>query len=146
MKTILRMLVILIPLVSCSTSLAATTQTIGAGSAVVSAERVATFDSLNSSGIDLSAYSEDNLDITVDDTTFVGFDAFGDGTTSQFHYGTSGNSSYVTIKASDASPIRALEAKVGHGWAVVIDLNIYWETWLGGVLVSSGQYWEMWGT
>jgi len=47
----------------------------GAGSAVTSLDRVATFDSITG-GIDLSAYTEDLLSITVPGVGFVNFDPF----------------------------------------------------------------------
>ena len=119
---------------------AAVTQTIGAGTAVTTANRTATFDSLTSVGIDLSDYSEDGLYVTVADTTYVGFDAFGEGSATAFHYGTSGNNSFVTIKTTDALPIFALEARLGDGWEGQPEVNIYWETWSGGVMSGSGSF------
>lgn len=40
----------------------------GDGSAVTNVERIATFDGLNASGQDLSAYAEDGINIFVPDT------------------------------------------------------------------------------
>jgi len=119
------------------------TQTFGTGSSVTSADRSATFDSLNASGIDLSAYTEDQLDIWVDDTTYVGFDAFGGGAQTMFHYGTGGNNSYVTIKASDGASMFAIEFLSGSGFYSVFESGgpayVVWEAFRDGVLVGSGN-------
>lgn len=121
------------------TAEATTITTVGAGSAVTSFDRGATFDSLTSNGIDLTFYTEGSLSITVPDITFVGFDAFGTGATAGFHYGNSGNTSYVTIKTTDAVAISGLEFLYGNGYSRN-DVPTVWETWKGGSLVSSGSF------
>lgn len=124
-----------------SSAQAAVTQTSGAGTSVTSADRAATFDALNANGIDLSAYTEDQIDVWVNDTTFVGFDAFAGGAQTMFHYGTGGNNSYVTIKASDGLLITGLEFLAGSGFFSIIDGGpgyYIWEAYKDGNLVGSG--------
>lgn len=124
--------------------MAATTQSTGAGSAVTLADRTATFDSLTASSIDLSAYSEDGLFVTVDDVLYVPFNFFGAGSVAACHYGWGGNESYVTIKTTDALRMYAVEAKIGSGYGSD-DLYVYWETWANDVLVSSGSFQDVKG-
>ena len=109
----------------------------GAGSAVTNPDRSATFDDLTTSGIDLSAYTDDGLIISVPDTSFVGFDAFGDGSTTGYHYGDGGNDSYVTIKGSDGARFRAIEFRLGDGYGAGTN-GLLWETRLNGVTTGSG--------
>ncbi len=124
-----------------SQGIAAVMFSTGAGSAVTVVDRMATFDSLSGNGIDLTSYSEGGLDITVPDTTFIGFDPFLDGTLTQFHYGTSGNSSFVTIQGSDSAAFRGVEFKFGDGFFSTQTSgvsNLLWETRLLGVVTGSG--------
>ena len=82
-----KLLLVFILVISSGICHANVTVTSGSGSAVTTIDRMATFDSINSNGIDLSSYSENLLDVTVDDISFVDFDAFNDGVESEFHYG-----------------------------------------------------------
>jgi len=109
----------------------------GAGSAVTTVDRSATFDDLNATGIDLSSYTEDGLSISVPDTSFVGFDAFGDGSTTGFYYGDDGNNSYVTIKGTDGALFSAIEFRLGDGYGAGTN-SLLWETRLKGVTTGSG--------
>lgn len=120
--------------------LAAVVQTDGAGSAVLSVDRTATFDSLTSNGIDLTGYSEDNIDIFAPGTTYQDFDAFDGGPTTAFHYESGGNNEYNTIKATDGASIYALEFMIGHGQNSYPDANVVWETWRSGGLTGSGTF------
>jgi hypothetical protein len=106
---------------------------------VTSVDRSATFDALISNGISLNNYAEDSLFITVNDTTFQGFTAFspGDFRTTGFHYGTAGNYGYVSISGTDNQTFTAIDFLLGDG-ASSNDTNIQWETYLGGVLISTG--------
>ena len=62
-------------------------------------DRLATFDALTTTGpgaiepgeVDLSDYSEGMLSITVSDTAWAGFNAFGEGFATEFYYGDAGN-------------------------------------------------------
>lgn len=109
------------------------TQTIGTGSSVTSADRTATFDTLTVNGTDLSAYQEDSLDIFVADTLYVDYDFFNGGATTALHYGSSGNNSYVTIRASDAASLYAVEFLLGTGNSEV-GTTVIWETYSGAIL------------
>lgn len=115
----------------------ATTVSIGSGSAVTTVDRTATFDAITTTGLDLSAYTEDSLNISVADTSLIGFDPFQDGTTTAFYYGDEGNTSFVSISTTDGSQIAALELKVGDGWANATT-NVIWKTLVGGIATDSG--------
>jgi len=117
-------------------------------SSIGSPDRTATFDSITSIDIlnpnppatDLNTYMEDGLSITVDDTSGVGFEAFNDSTSTQFHFGEGGNNSFVTITGTDAATFSAIEFKLGHGVldfsnlpSVVGTTNLLWQTVSNGV-------------
>ena len=107
---------------------------------VTSVDRSATFDALISDGISLNNYAEDSLFVTVNDTTYQGFTAFlpGDYRTTGFHYGSGGNLGYVSISGTDNQTFTAIDFLLGDGAIGSNDTNIQWETYLGGVLISTG--------
>ena len=109
----------------------------GAGSAVSSADRVATFGSLTSDGIPLSSYTEDGLSITTPNVTFVGFQPFLNGQTTQFFYGNGGGDNFVTITTTDNVPIYGLEFLLGDGYGGTTT-NLLWETLSGATVTGSG--------
>ncbi|HTU99618.1 MAG TPA: PEP-CTERM sorting domain-containing protein [Luteitalea sp.] len=109
----------------------------GAGTAVTTVHRSATFDSLDSIGIDLSAYEEGGLSVSAPDTSFIGFDALGNGSTTGFFYGDDGNDSFVTIKATDGATFEAIEFRLGDGYGAGKN-SLLWETRLNGVKTGSG--------
>jgi hypothetical protein len=128
--------------------LAGTTQTVGAGSAVTQVDRAATFDSLTQNGIALSDYTENNLFIGVDGDSRVDFDPFHgvDGANPTFEYPDAGSPGWVTLHATDAKLLYAVEFMYGNGWTTGGGswqwgnnlAYVEWQTWLGGKLVSSG--------
>ncbi|MEM6374026.1 MAG: VPLPA-CTERM sorting domain-containing protein [Pseudomonadota bacterium] len=121
---------------------AATMVTTGAGSAVTTADRTATFDSLITSNLNLSGYSEDGLNVTVNDVSFTPFDPFngmGGGPNSGFHYGRGGNASFVTISSATNEIFSGVEFRVGNG-NFSSTSNVVWETLLNGVSVGSGTF------
>jgi len=109
----------------------------GAGSAVSSADRVATFDSLTSYGIPLSSYTEDGLSITTPNVSYVGFPAFSNSETTQFFYGNGGGDNFVTITTTDNAPIYGLEFLLGDGYGGTTT-NLLWETLSGATVTGSG--------
>jgi hypothetical protein len=134
---------------------AQTTQTLGAGSAVTSIDRSATFDSLVVNGIALSDYAEGGLFVTVDGDSWVGegvpvFDPFHGANNPdrafEFPYG--GSQGWVMIQTTDSGPIFAVEFMYGNGWTTGDvygpypwgnhDAIVEWQTWRGSSMVSSG--------
>ncbi len=116
----------------------AATVTIGSGSAVSFVDRTATFDTITTDGLDLSAYTEDSLNISVADTSLVNLNPFGDGTLTEFFYGDAGNNSYVSISTTDGTKIKALELKIGDGWQTIATTNVLWETLVNGISTDLG--------
>ena len=114
--------------------------TFGSGSAVSSVDRSATFDAI-ASGFNLDGYTEDGLLISVPDFAFSGFDPFNEGNirNSGFHYGSGGNTSFVTIAALDNSRIFGIEFLLGHGQGST-NANVAWEALRGGSVVGSGNF------
>ena len=106
---------------------------------VSTADRSATFDSLTSDDFDLSGYTEDSLSVTVDDVSHQGFEAFtpGDSRTTAFHYGSGGNTSFVTIAGTDGAAFAAIDFIIGNGNGGTTT-NVQWETYLDGVLTGTG--------
>jgi hypothetical protein len=110
--------------------------TFGAGSAVTTADRIATFDTIENDD-SLAAYSEDGLLITVPDEAFEGFNAFGDGTLVNFHYGTGGNTDFVTIEGVGGESFSGIEFKLGTGFSESL-VRLHWEAFSGGGSAGSG--------
>jgi len=137
---------------------AETIQTLGAGSAVTAADRVATFDSLTSSNVvHLDTYSEAGLSVTTsgnswaeDFASSATFDPFhgANGTDRAFYAIAWGNEDWVTIQTTDSRKILAVEFMYGNGWTTGDiygqypwgnhDAIVEWQTWNGDALVSSG--------
>lgn len=108
---------------------------------VTNTTNTATFDSLNTNNIDLSTYAEDGVSVTVPDVSYVGFMPFESGVIStQMHYGSGGNNSWVTIEMLDESLIYALDFRLGAGWDFSPNqLNLLWEAFDGTVSVGLGD-------
>ena len=135
---------------------AETTQTIGAGSAVVSIDRAATFDPLIVNGTPLSDYTEDRLVIATEGDSWVGdgyptvFDPFhgANDTDHAFYFPYGGSPDWVRIHTTDSKPIFGIEFMYGNGWTTGDpygqypwgnhDAVVEWQTWANGALVSSG--------
>lgn len=118
--------------------------TVGAGSAVTTIDRSATFDSLNADGISLVGYTEGQLIISANNTLYQGTNFFvepivGDGST-QYFYGNGGDNSFVTITGTDGAIFSAIEFMVGDGFGGVASPNtrVAWATYLNGILTGSG--------
>jgi hypothetical protein len=126
-------------LLTATPSIAVPIFTTGAGSAVTLAGRSATFDAITFNGLDLSSYSEDLLSISVPDPSFVGFDPFNGGPFTAFHYGTAGNSNFVTIRGTDNAVFSAMEFLLGTGFQEDTVARIRWATFLNNVQTGTGQ-------
>ncbi|HEX6958646.1 MAG TPA: PEP-CTERM sorting domain-containing protein [Ferrovibrio sp.] len=108
--------------VALGTANAAPVLSFGAGGAVTSADRTATFDSVTG-GTDLSAYTEDSLSITVPDTAYVSFDPDGAATSFSggFHFVFGGHPRYTAITTTDGERMSGVEFALGSGF--VADLS-----------------------
>lgn len=109
----------------------------GDGSAVTSVDRFASFDSLNI-GDDLSAYSEDGVNVFVDDVhgVFPGSYFAAEG----YDAGSVGDSLY-SISAADSATFYGVEFLLldwgyeSTGWDTFV-----WETYLDGILTGTGTF------
>jgi hypothetical protein len=127
-----------------------TTQTFGSGSAVIRIDRSAVFDALSQNGTPISDYTEGDLFVGVDGDSRGDFDPFhgADGVRPTFEYPDGGSPGWVTIHATDAKLLYAVEFMYGNGWTTGYssfpwgnDLAyLEWQTWRGGQLVSSGTF------
>jgi len=104
---------------------ATTIQTEGAGSAVTSVDRSATFDSLTSSNaVNLDTYQEGGLSITTastswgEDPTLATLDPFhgANGADRAFYAMANGSDTWVTIATTDAQKIFGVEFMYGNTW------------------------------
>jgi len=130
-------LLTLIALCAAGPAYAAPIFSTGSGSAVFTVDRSATFDSLTSDGINLAAYTEGLLQISVPDTTFVNFNPFLNGTTTGFHYGSGGNNDFVTIRGTDDAVLTAVEFQYGSGFTLTDPTRVFlWQTLLNGVVTG----------
>ncbi|MFI5395348.1 MAG: hypothetical protein ACHQ9S_07435 [Candidatus Binatia bacterium] len=130
---------------------AATVQTLGAGSAVTSIDRSATFDAITSSGIALSDYIEGKLFIGANADSLLGFDPFGGANGSDpYFYCLDGGSmgggvdSWVTITTTDSAKMFGVEFLYGNSWTGGSPWGnnnawVTWQTLNGTTVISSGQ-------
>lgn len=107
------------------TGQAATIQTEGAGSAVTSIDRSASFDSLTSSNaVNLDTYQENGLAITTastswgEDPALAPMDPFhgANGSDRAFYAMANGSDTWVTIAATDAQTLFGVEFMYGNTW------------------------------
>jgi hypothetical protein len=146
---------------TCGDANAATTQTLGTGSAVTSIDRIATFDSLDytHNGTSLSSYTENYLLISTSGDSLSGwgpsvqpyFNPFHiplDPATQAFYFPEAGTTEWVTIQTTDNSKIFGVEFLYGNGWTTgdiygvpwgIDNAWVTWQTLNGGTVVSSGQ-------
>ncbi|GEM_PF-1095417 len=111
-----------------------------ANSAVVaSPTNSATFDSITSRNINLNGYTENGIIVSVPDHSYVGFNPFNTGNQTAFHYGSGGNTSWVTISMADGSSIYALDFMIGDGWRGTTTTNLVWETFQGTTSTGFGD-------
>jgi type II secretory pathway pseudopilin PulG len=93
--------------------------TVGAGTAVTTVDRQATFDAVTT-GVNLNGYTEDGLLISVDKTAFTGFDPTGGADpgafSGGFHYPSSGANGGTLISTTDGAKILGVEFNVGTGY------------------------------
>jgi hypothetical protein len=119
---------------------------LGAGSSVLTIDRVATFDSITASDINLVNYSEGALSITVPDNSHVGSDVFGGGPLTGYFYGTNGNQDWVTIRGVDNALFRAAEFRFGTGYEADNVARLRWATFRNGTETGTGQVLSVEGT
>jgi hypothetical protein len=131
--------------------LAATVQTFGAGSAVTTVDRAATFDSITQSGIPLSDYTENNMFVGANADSLIGYEVFGGANPSPYFYCLDGGSmgggadSWVTIYATDSAKIYGIEFLYGNSWTNGSggwgnnNAWVTWQTLNGSTVESSGQ-------
>lgn len=106
---------------------------------VSSATNTATFDSLiDYTGPNLSTYAEDGINVSLNDISHYGTSFF-TGATGGFHYGSSGNNSWVTISMVNGSLITGLDFIIGDGWSPTGTTNLIWETFIGAVSTGFGD-------
>lgn len=112
----------------------------GQGSAVTSADRSATFNSI-ATGTDLSAYSESGLSITIPNSAYTNFTP-GIGFSGGFHYPSGGYNAPTRIRTVDNLLMFALEVHLGSGFYGHMGANAYfaWDTWSNGLQTGSGYF------
>jgi hypothetical protein len=138
---------------------AATTQTLGAGSAVAIPERLATFDSLNSTNPqELGNYAEGGLLITTGNQSWAAdpplaarLDPFHGATAPDrgFFCVAWENLDWTSIRATNRQVIHGVEFVYGNSWTTGAifgqypwgssDADLVWETWRDGTNISSGS-------
>lgn len=125
---------------ACSHLGAAPIFTIGAGSAVTSPDRIATFDTVTD-GTPLAAYTEGGLSITVPNGAYNGFTP-APGFSGGFHYPNGGVSAPTTITPVDSAIMYGVEFNAGTGFSDQMGASAYyaWETQMGGVSTGGGYF------
>jgi hypothetical protein len=127
-KSLLAYATVLLGFVGAAVSVnAAVITTIGAGTAVATPDRTATFTGISGS---LLGYTENGLLVSVNAVHSSFPDA---------HYGRGGNFSFVTIATTDGLDFRGLEFNLGTGFRVGgPQHNVVWETLRDGVTTGAG--------
>lgn len=143
-------------------TMATTTRSVGAGSAVTVVDRSTTFDTINASyAATLDSYSENLLGITTSSSDSWGTDAsmlllnpFHDvahgpsGADHGFWATAYGSDDWLTIMTIDATKMYGIEFLYGNTWTTGdiygvpwgnANALVEWETYLGNTLVSSGS-------
>lgn len=136
MKKIFLGLVVGLSLFSFALAHAAPIYSTGAGNSVTTANYSATFDTIVT-GTALLGYTENNLRVSIDDDAYTEFTP-GPGFDDNFHYGSSGNNSYVSISTVDSQNITGLEFLLGSGWYGAPGY-MAWEIYKAGSLVGLGN-------
>ena len=117
-------------------------QTIGAGTAVTTVDREATFDTVQT-GTNLNGYTEDHLLISVNDIAFTNFDPTGGsglgGFSGGFHYPAAGAAGGTLITTTDNAEISGIEFNVGSGYGSPTTYFAY-EAFKNGVSDGSGAF------
>ncbi len=103
----------------------------GAGGTVGSADRTATFDTLQN-GADLSNYIESGLRIATPATAFLNAGAA--------YYPSGGANAATSIKAADGAKMYAVEFSTFDGWGSDHVRNLHWWMRDGGVVVAEGVF------
>jgi hypothetical protein len=138
---------------------AATIQTIGLGSSLSVADRIATFDSLSATNTrELGNYSEGGLYITTGNQSWGADQPLAE-KLDPFHGATApdrgffcvawDNPEWTSLRTTNMALMHALEFVYGNGWTTG-DISgqypwgnnaaiLIWQTWLNGTLVSSGS-------
>ncbi len=118
--------------------------TFSIGGSVTTADRSANFDSVISGTTDLSTYTENSLNITVNDIAFIdpltNLFSFGSPLPNPpptYHYGSGGNNDYVSISGTDGAIFSAIDFLLGTGEGTTV-ANIQWKTYLSGSETGSG--------
>ena len=134
---------------------AATSATLGTGSAVSVVDLAATFDALNSTTVvHLETYSEGALRITTSADSWAAdfamaalLDPFGGaGTDRAFYAISSGNNDWVTIQTTNSAVLHGVEFMYGNTWTTGNpqvpwgnpNAVLEWQTWNKGALVTAG--------
>ena len=121
----------------------ADTVTFGAGTAVSTVDRSASFDTVVT-GTNLNGYTEGGLTISVPQVAYTFFDpTHGHGGFSNgfFHYPSGGAFAFTSISATDGAKLFGVEMNVGTGWTAAVDTGYYhYEIIDGGVTTSSGSF------
>jgi hypothetical protein len=116
------------------------TITSGAGSAVSSVDRIATFDNVVTND-DLTNYTEGNLIISVNGFAYEGYDpTWGNGGFSGgFHYPSGGANGATVIKAADGADLQAIEFNIGSGFSGG-NPDFHYFIFNNGVLLSDAYF------
>lgn len=143
---------------------AATTQTLGAGSAVSVVDRMATFDTLTSTNTrELGNYTEGGLNIITGNQSW-GADPPLAAKLDPFHGATApdraffcvawDNTEWTCIRTTNMAVIHGVEFVYGNGWTTGDIYGQYpwgnsavmliWQTWRNGTIVSSGTGGDVW--
>jgi hypothetical protein len=158
-KTLYSVVAVMTCLLFAGDSRAATIQTFGAGSAVSSVDRSATFDSLNANNVvHLDTYQEGSLRIITSGDSWAAdlnmsarLDPFhgANALDRAFHATAWGNEDWVSIQTTNRSLIYGIEFMYGNCWTTGDIFGPYpwgnekgfveWQTLINGALVSAGQ-------
>ena len=120
---------------------AAVIVTTGTGTAVSVVDRIATFDAITLNGMNISAYTENQLSVTGAGTSFLGVSSFSSVDQGGYYYNNGGSTGWTAISTTDNSIMYGVEFLMADGISTgYADTRVVWETYANSILTGSGIY------
>lgn len=99
------------------------------GAALTDADYALTFSGIKTND-SLKKYEEAGIEVSVNDSAYTGFTAFGGAGSGSFHYGSGGNNSFVRIRAAEGTLLfNGIDFLLGSGYTGSTTTVLRYETY-----------------